>query len=178
MDRPATGGWVFEYTKCYTGSSVLKEWGDKVSASLGADNAMGKGRGGYKIRPHILKVDVEGHDYQVLMSFLNDDMPTFVLPLLISFEAKSISSHYEELRAHLVKRGYIVSHFANDGFALLHASVFRRGKAGGGSRGSSRQEEEAGDEGASSVDPGAKRRRRRGGGRSSKKDQMQDDAQA
>jgi hypothetical protein len=79
------------------------------------------------VRPHVLKVDVEGHDYQVLMSFLNDDMPSVALPLLISFEAKSINAENTVLlKAQLAKRGYVVSHMANDGFALLKADAWKR----------------------------------------------------
>lgn len=37
-------------------------------------------------RPHVLKIDVEGHDYLVLMGFLLDATPVTELPLLIEFE--------------------------------------------------------------------------------------------
>lgn len=57
-----------------------------------------------RVRPHILKVDVEGHDYEVLMGFLGDDVSDNQLPLLISFEAKSIMKKVEGLRAQLNRR--------------------------------------------------------------------------
>ena len=41
-----------------------------------------------KRRPHILKIDVEGHDYEVLMSFVLDSTPVSDLPLLIEFEVR------------------------------------------------------------------------------------------
>jgi hypothetical protein len=48
-----------------------------------------------KRRPHVLKIDVEGHDFEVLMSFINDEKGNKAeLPLLIDFEAKSIASKY------------------------------------------------------------------------------------
>lgn len=45
-------------------------------------------------RPHILKIDVEGHDFDVLMGFLRHDTPVNELPLIIDFEAKSIAKKY------------------------------------------------------------------------------------
>lgn len=52
-------------------------------------------------RPHILKIDVEGHDYEVLMSFLRPDTPLNQLPLLIEFEAKSIAHNYDKAQARM-----------------------------------------------------------------------------
>jgi hypothetical protein len=45
-------------------------------------------------RPHILKIDVEGHDFDVLMGFLTLETPASELPLIIAFEAKSIAKKY------------------------------------------------------------------------------------
>jgi hypothetical protein len=56
------------------------------------------------MRPHVLKVDVEGHDYEVLSGFLADDVPTAELPLLVSFEAKSIKKNFELLKNQMEKR--------------------------------------------------------------------------
>lgn len=76
-----------------------------------------------KRRLHILKIDVEGHDYDVLMSFLKDEIGDNDLPLLICFEAKSIGPKYPAAKAHMEKRGYIVTPFGQDGFALLRGDM-------------------------------------------------------
>jgi hypothetical protein len=47
----------------------------------------------------VLKIDVEGHDYEVLMSFLQPDTPLDQLPLLIDFEAKSIAKKFPMAQA-------------------------------------------------------------------------------
>ena len=66
-------------------------------------------------RPHVLKIDVEGHDYDVLMSFVMDDTPIQDLPLMIEFEAK---------------RYHTWSSYTNDLFAktLSHTHSFARNK--------------------------------------------------
>ena len=51
LARPATGGWTFETTRCVAGPQILQDW----AAALGQA----------KVRPHVLKVDVEGHDFEV-----------------------------------------------------------------------------------------------------------------
>jgi hypothetical protein len=98
LDRPATGGWTFEYAPCVNGQQILQNWTNYLQIPSTTPN--GKAR----LRPHILKVDAEGHDYQVLMSFLHDRIPSQGLPLLINFEAKSIVKRYDDLIAHLKKR--------------------------------------------------------------------------
>ena len=56
------------------------------------------------VRPHVLKVDVEGHDYDVLMGFLGDNMLQTMLPLMINFEAKSISTKFDLLKQSMIDR--------------------------------------------------------------------------
>jgi hypothetical protein len=58
LDRPASGGWIFEFVRCVDGPEILKDWALAL-------NAQGKVKGPVRVRPHILKVDVEGHDYAV-----------------------------------------------------------------------------------------------------------------
>jgi len=97
----AREGWVKEEVKCVTAADVLSEW-TVATAGAGADGdgggggaagaanadagAGGDGDKGTKAaptkrkrarrrRPHVLKIDVEGHDYDVLMSFVLDDTP-------------------------------------------------------------------------------------------------------
>lgn len=116
LNRPATGGWIFEYVPCVNGQKILQNWTYALNLASPSD-APGENR--VRLRPHVLKVDVEGHDYEVLMGFLHDGIPSAALPMLISFEAKSILKDFDRLKGHLEKRGYAVSHLANDGFALL-----------------------------------------------------------
>ena len=124
LDRPATGGWTFEYVRCVNGPEILHDWALAVAAkqqtSPSSPDIPTKPDGGAniqaaamlnvqnralrKLRPHILKVDVEGHDYDVLMGFLSNDVPKSDLPLLISFEAKSIMQHIDALRSQLHSR--------------------------------------------------------------------------
>lgn len=54
-----------------------------------------------KRRPHILKIDVEGHDYDVLMNFLTLQTPAHELPLLVDFEAKSIAKMFPAAKERL-----------------------------------------------------------------------------
>jgi hypothetical protein len=64
-------------------------------------------------------------EMQVLMGFLLDEIPAQDLPLIIEFEAKSIAKKFDSAKEHMEKRGYVVSNFAQDGFALLKAdSIF------------------------------------------------------
>jgi hypothetical protein len=86
LDRPATGPWTFEMTRCVNGPEILKDWAKtmqkRFEAKLGQtgedplvvlenkEQTENEPEGnGYttvsRIRPHILKVDVEGHDYEV-----------------------------------------------------------------------------------------------------------------
>lgn len=61
LDRPAMGGWIFEFVRCVNGPEILKDWAMALASKEGSTY----GKGPARIRPHILKVDVEGHDYQV-----------------------------------------------------------------------------------------------------------------
>lgn len=45
-----------------------------------------------------MKIDVEGHDFQVLTSFINADTPNGELPILVEFEAKSIAKRFPEAK--------------------------------------------------------------------------------
>ena len=57
---------------------------------------------------------------QVLMGFLQENTPASELPLLISFEAKSLGdAKFKLAKLRMEALGYAVSKFANDGFALL-----------------------------------------------------------
>lgn len=78
-------------------------------------------------RPHILKIDVEGHDYDVLMGFLRHDTPVTELPLIIDFEAKSIAKKFPLAKERMEYLGYAVSPFGNDGFAILRADRIKEG---------------------------------------------------
>ena len=54
------------------------------------------------------------------MGFLQENTPTSELPLLISFEAKSLGdAKFKLAKLRMEALGYAVSKFANDGFALL-----------------------------------------------------------
>ena len=54
------------------------------------------------------------------MGFLQENTPTSELPLLISFEAKSLGdAKFKLAKLRMEVLGYAVSKFANDGFALL-----------------------------------------------------------
>jgi hypothetical protein len=48
-----------------------------------------------------LKIDVEGHDYDVLMGFLRSDTPVNELPLIVEFEAKSIGKKYPQAKSRM-----------------------------------------------------------------------------
>lgn len=93
LNNKMTGGWVAEFTRCVSGPEILTDWTDALnhqaypgdeaeadaalvldSAAKQDDEAEGgkrkkksKRKAGMvrKLRPHVLKVDVEGHDYDV-----------------------------------------------------------------------------------------------------------------
>jgi hypothetical protein len=123
--------WALESVRCLTATDILVEWGNTTANDASGRSKMrSKVRAPRRRRPHILKIDVEGHDYDVLMSFVRD-VPNNDLPLLIEFEAKSIGSKFPAARSTLEQRGYVVSNFSQDGFALLKAaSMFGKGGAG------------------------------------------------
>lgn len=64
----------------------------------------------------------------MLASFLTNDTTNAELPLLINFEAKTMFEKYPLARAVLEKRGYAVSNFATDGFAMLKSEYFFKAK--------------------------------------------------
>lgn len=81
-----------------------------------------------KIRPHVLKIDTEGHDQSVVESFVNDATPANRLPLLILWEAKYYGTDSRKARAmkkylamkeYLEKRGYVLSIPGVDVCAIL-----------------------------------------------------------
>jgi len=123
--------WKDEEVRCVTGFDVLSLWNkatrgmqmDDIQTGYRATDITSKRRR----RPHILKVDVEGHDYEVLSSFLTTNM-TNELPLLVSFEAKSLKENYPKMVTLLKSKGYVVSPFKSDGFALLTADHVMRKK--------------------------------------------------
>ena len=58
--------WTVEEVRCMTASNILDEWSAEVykrEVSAGKKNARSK-----RIRPHALKIDVEGHDYEVMIT--------------------------------------------------------------------------------------------------------------
>eukprot|EP01039_Chlorochromonas_danica_P007692 gene7692-8499_t len=134
--------WTIEEVRCLTAKDILTEWSLATTSATGTAAA----QTGYfagespsispeqqrqasealhtvnKLRrPHILKIDVEGHDFEVLMSFFRWDTPTHDLPLIVEFEAKSIAKNYPKARERLESLGYVVSPFGQDGFAILPA---------------------------------------------------------
>jgi len=126
-DVKARPEWVLETVRCLTASDILLEWGNATSRSKGKGKGKGS-RAARRRRPHVLKIDVEGHDYDVLMSFVRG-VPNNDLPLLIEFEAKSIGAKFPLAKATLEERGYVVSNYSQDGAALLKADfMFGRGQ--------------------------------------------------
>eukprot|EP01032_Pedospumella_encystans_P014682 gene14682-16844_t len=123
--------WTTEEVRCVTPSDVLSDWssqtkkGGLVSKQQQDMNGEIVASAGGKVkkrrRPHVLKIDVEGHDFEVLTGFLRLDTPLEELPLLIDFEAKSIAKKYPLAKERMEQLGYIVSPFGQDGFAILHA---------------------------------------------------------
>jgi hypothetical protein len=119
--------WKAEEVKCISGGDILKEWAAATSKSKPGKQRKAS-KAAQKRRPHVLKIDAEGHDYQVLASFLTNDTTNAELPLLINFEAKTMFEKYPLARAVLEKRGYAVSTFATDGFAMLKSEYFFKAK--------------------------------------------------
>lgn len=134
----ARADWTLETVRCVTASNILEDWAVLHKMQVHYKNWTSYNeeelrlRGGThpvkirKRRPHVLKIDVEGHDYEVLMSFINDKTPLEELPILIEFEGKSIGKDYPAAKATLESRGYVVSNFAADGFAMLKDHALRQ----------------------------------------------------
>jgi hypothetical protein len=150
-------GWRAEEVPCMRGSEILHKWAEEFNrhtinrgngtvaagGAAASEKRRGKGRnknnnkskrgrgakGSVKRRPHVLKIDAEGFDYQVLSSFLQpSDTTNAELPLLVNYEAKSMHENYPKAVQELQRRGYIVSKYGNDGFALLQAKYMFRDK--------------------------------------------------
>lgn len=95
-DKPRAFDWAIEEVACVTAADVLADWAKAMpTSSL---------RAAKRRRPHILKIDVEGHDFQVLTSFIGEDTSPADLPLLVEFEAKSIASKFPEAKALMEKK--------------------------------------------------------------------------
>lgn len=128
--------WTIETVRCVTANDILQDWGSTTTptAKSAAAKIASADAGGTPVaavvptiskqvrrRPHVLKIDAEGHDYEVLMSFVKEGTRHSELPLLIEFEAKSIGKKFPAAKEHMEKMGYAVSDFGADGFALLKA---------------------------------------------------------
>ncbi len=141
--------WIDEEVTCVTGPEVLGIWTKVTRGKDHKDVQTGYqfnppssvGSGEIQIsmrrrRPHILKIDVEGHDFVVLSSFLNTTN-TNELPLLISYEAKSLHDKFDSAVALLESKGYAVTPLKADGFALLksHSMIASKSDSNGGGGG-------------------------------------------
>lgn len=133
--------WITEEVRCLTADTILTEWSTIIAEQRNTKSRESKGKdssssSSRRRRPHVLKIDVEGHDYEVLMSFLKDEIPDSDLPLLIDFEAKSIAKKYPAAVKRMEERGYVVSPYGADGFALLKGNVIENSlqKGRGGSK--------------------------------------------
>lgn len=83
--------WTLEEVRCLTAEDILRDWAANTNNNNNINPLA------MKLpfrRPHVLKIDVEGHDYEVLMSFMRHDVSVSLLPLIVSFEAKSIAKKY------------------------------------------------------------------------------------
>uniref|UniRef100_A0A7S0SXL7 Methyltransferase FkbM domain-containing protein n=1 Tax=Chromulina nebulosa TaxID=96789 RepID=A0A7S0SXL7_9STRA len=116
---PRSKDWIVEKVECLTPSDVLKSWATSAVVSKKPSKSNNRVT---KRRPHVLKIDVEGHDFQVLTGFISPSTPRNELPLLVEFEAKSIAEKFPLAKELLESRGYIVSNFGQDGFAMLKGS--------------------------------------------------------
>ena len=122
--KHARPDWTLEEVRCVTARDILMDWAITPKFRKNPEKPLReKNSRGQTIvrkrRPHVLKIDVEGHDHEVLMSFVNERTPIGELPLLIMFEAKSVGKHFPAAKAEMEKVGYVVSDFAADGFAML-----------------------------------------------------------
>ena len=61
-------GWKAEHVRCMRGSQVTQEWAEVVSRRP-AGKRRKAAKAHIKRRPHVLKIDAEGYDYQVLPCF-------------------------------------------------------------------------------------------------------------
>ena len=76
MDGWMIDGWVMPCSvsystlvlcRCVSGTDILQDWTSEINrlgvGGTGASSPIGGGKKLKLIRPHVLKVDVEGHDY-------------------------------------------------------------------------------------------------------------------
>lgn len=68
LDRPMTGGWTSESVRCVTGSDILVDWAAASSKNMKLVGRGKKNAGLNKMRAHVLKIDAEGHDFDVRMA--------------------------------------------------------------------------------------------------------------
>ena len=99
----AREGWTKEAVRCITPSEILSDWAANSTTLLAGSINKKKAAGPKRRRPHVLKISVEGHDYEVLMGFVLDTIVTADLPLMIEFEAKSIEKHFPAVKERLEK---------------------------------------------------------------------------
>lgn len=88
--------WITEEVRCVTPTDIMKDWNEylNVNGTTLAGKVM-RGSKQRRRRIHVLKIDVEGHDFEVLMGFFQDGTPPGELPLMINFEAKSINKKFD-----------------------------------------------------------------------------------
>jgi hypothetical protein len=77
-----------------------------------------------KTQLHILQIDVEGLDAELLRGFIQTNTPLYQYPLLIMFESKHLQpGEYESIKKELISKGYIVSKDVGDTLAVLRGEV-------------------------------------------------------
>lgn len=79
---------LHEEVMCLEGDQVVNEWKNFIDANTTMPNNTNIDP--HPFRPHILKVDAEGHDYEILYSFFHRALsdPSVSLPLILQFESK------------------------------------------------------------------------------------------
>ena len=129
--------WKDETVKCTTGPRLISEWSDRFYYKSIAKHqkqtdhyrTSSLSRLKRRIRPHVLRVDVEGHDFEVVKGFLIDNMRMADLPLTILFEAKVVgvwhntTTTFNDLRVLLQRAGYVVTDEHHDTFAVLRPEM-------------------------------------------------------
>jgi FkbM family methyltransferase len=116
-DAKLGGKWKTQIVRCLTPTEVLWQW-------VGTESKIAKSKSNRpkRKRVHVLKIDAEGHDFKVLMGFLRGITNQVELPLIISYEAKSMMGNLPLAREVMEGLGYINSvGDTNDGFSLLRA---------------------------------------------------------
>jgi len=112
--------WITEEVRCVTPTEIMKDWNENLNVN---GTLLGGGKISQKTvarprrrRIHILKIDVEGHDFEVLMGFFQDGTLQGELPLMINFEAKSINKKFDTAK---------VSFFESPSFFFRHDNISR-----------------------------------------------------